>query len=275
MLTLTVLSQALALLASACGISQPDTDAAIPVTSPRLQGKNLDQHNWSVARENELPGTEAWKLRNPGPADAIEGYADKVSVLPGESFRLFVSTTAPGFQVEAFRMGWYQGKQGRTVWISGHTRGTRQSAVKVVPGIYEVYAPWRPSMTISTWGWPQGDYLLKLTSDEGHDRWVPLTVRSPRAAGRTVFMNSVTTWAAYNMWGTGTNVYGNAQGTITGYAKRSRKASFDRPYDKKGSTSTGTSCPRSRSPSGSVCRWPTRPTSTWTAIPGPSAARAP
>lgn len=234
-LTLTVLGLVFALLASACGLSHPATDAQIPLPTSRTQGKNLDLRDWSVAKENELPGTTAWRLRSPGPTDAIEGYADQVSVLPGRSFRLYVSTTAPGFRVRAYRMGWYQGKQGREVWASGHVGGGRQPGPKVIPGIYEVYAPWRPSMTVSTKGWPQGDYLLKLISDQGHDRWATITVRSPTTAGRTVFMNSVTTWAAYNKWGIGTNVYGDAQGTVAGYAERSRKASFDRPYDKKGS----------------------------------------
>lgn len=245
LLTVAVLGLALALLAAGCSLSgggvgadagaRAATDAAISGTGPRLQGKNPDLRDWSVAKENELPGTDAWRLRDPGPTDAIEGFADKVSVLPGGSFRLFVSTTAAGFRVEAFRMGWYQGKQGREVWVSGHERGHRQGGPKVIPGIYEVYAPWRPSMTVSTKGWPEGDYLLKLVSDAGHDRWVTITVRSPGTAGRTVFMNSVTTWAAYNKWGIGTNVYGDKEGPVAGYAKRSRKASFDRPYDKKGS----------------------------------------
>lgn len=237
-MTSAVTGLVLSLLASGCGLGghHSDADAAIPVETPRLLGKNVPVQTWSVARENELPGTTAWRLRDPGPNEAIEGYADKVSVLPGQSFRLFVSTTAAGFRVEAFRMGWYQGKQGRAVWLSGHVRGRLQKPrVRVIPGIYEVDAPWQPTMTVSTRGWPQGDYLLKLMSDQGHDRWVTITVRSPSTAGKTVFMNSVTTWAAYNKWGIGTNVYGSDKGPLAGYAQRSRKASFDRPYDKKGS----------------------------------------
>src|SRR5262245_24918855 len=73
--------------------------------------------------ENALPGTTAWRLGNPGPEHAIEGYADRVSVLPGESFRLFVSTTAAGFEAVAYRMGWYGGRRGRKVWRSPHLTG--------------------------------------------------------------------------------------------------------------------------------------------------------
>ncbi|WP_433891825.1 N,N-dimethylformamidase beta subunit family domain-containing protein [Streptomyces sp. CA-111067] len=219
-----------------CSFSAARTSARLPVdATPHLVGKNISARQWSVARENALPGTSDWRLRDPGRTNAIEGYANRVSVLPGQSFTLYVSTTAAGFHVEAFRMGWYGGKQGRQVWASGQFHGQRQAGPKVVPGIYEVTAPWRPSAVVSTKGWPPGDYLLKLISDQGHDRWVTITVRSPSAAGRTVFVNAVTTWAAYNTWGIGTNVYGSKLGTVAGYAQRSRKASFDRPYNKGGS----------------------------------------
>jgi hypothetical protein len=63
--------------------------------------------------ENERPGTSAWRITDLGPADAIEGYADQQSVLPGQSFRLYVSTTAKSFRVDAFRFGWYAGHQAR------------------------------------------------------------------------------------------------------------------------------------------------------------------
>jgi hypothetical protein len=65
--------------------------------------------------ENERPGTSAWRITDLGPADAIDGYADQQSVLPGQSFRLYVSTTAKSFRVDAFRFGWYSGHQARLV----------------------------------------------------------------------------------------------------------------------------------------------------------------
>ncbi|MCM2421051.1 MULTISPECIES: N,N-dimethylformamidase beta subunit family domain-containing protein [unclassified Streptomyces] len=231
---LVLLTVVLALFAGACG-----TPGDGPVTPPARTPKAappLDMDTWSVTEENRRPGSTGWRLRDPGPSDAIEGYADHVSVTSGESFRLFVSTTAKSFHVEAYRMGWYQGKQGRKVWSSAAQHGERQAGPKTVPGIYLISAPWKPSLTVNTENWPQGSYLLKLVSSQGHDRWVTLTIRSTSTVGRTVFVNAVTTWAAYNKWGGGTNVYGDSRGTSgPGYAKRSRKASFDRPYDGKGS----------------------------------------
>lgn len=55
--------------------------------------------------ENAKAGDKNWDLRHRGGEHAIEGYTDHVSVLPGQPFRLFVSTEAPGYVVRAFRMG--------------------------------------------------------------------------------------------------------------------------------------------------------------------------
>ncbi|MBO0809807.1 MAG: hypothetical protein J2P32_16045, partial [Actinobacteria bacterium] len=71
------------------------------------------------ASENARRGTWDWHITNLGAPDAIEGYADHVSVLPGQSFRVFVSTTSRTYRVLAFRMGWYGGRQARRVWKSG------------------------------------------------------------------------------------------------------------------------------------------------------------
>ena len=78
--------------------------------------------------ENQRPGTSAWRITDLGAPDAIDGYADQQSVLPGQSFRLYVSTTAKSFQVKAFRFGWYHGHQARLVWTSQQAPGQRQTA---------------------------------------------------------------------------------------------------------------------------------------------------
>ena len=55
--------------------------------------------------ENSLPGDRHWEIRHLGAANAIEGYAGAASVLTGQPFQLFVSTTSSGFRVRAFRLG--------------------------------------------------------------------------------------------------------------------------------------------------------------------------
>jgi hypothetical protein len=179
--------------------------------------------------ESSRPGSATWRLRSAGPADAVQGYADKTDVAAGESFRLFVSTTAHGFRAVAYRMGWYQGKGGREVWRSPYVPGIRQAAPTVDRPLNTVSARWRPSLTVTARGWPEGSYLIKLSADNGHDRYVPITVRSTDIRGKIVLMNAVTTWQAYNLWG-GYNLYQGRRG----FSDRSRVVSFDRPYERNG-----------------------------------------
>ena len=222
---------ALALTAAACsgsgsGAQKPPGPGS--VTSAPSAPPSLVQP--FPAAENKRPGTSAWRITDLGAGDAIEGYADKQSVLPGQSFRLYVSATARSFRVDAFRFGWYGGHQARLVWRSASIPGQRQAAVSITPGTHMVTAPWRPSLTVGTAGWPAGSYLLRLDSSSGAERYVPITVRSASTAGAVVILNDNTTWQAYNSWG-GYSLYQGPDGLPSdrGYA-----VSFDRPYDGDG-----------------------------------------
>ncbi|TMR42457.1 N,N-dimethylformamidase beta subunit family domain-containing protein [Actinomadura geliboluensis] len=200
-------------------------------TDSRDSGGRQSQKTVSVA-ENAKKGDSDWRIarRGRGAEHEIEGYADQVSVLPGQQFRLFVSTTTSGFSVQAFRMGWYGGVQARRVWRSGTYPGVRQAGARIDPATRTVSAPWRPSLTVSTKGWPEGSYLMMLTAASGARRYVPVTVRSSSAVGRVVVLNATTTWQAYNMWG-GYDLY---MGPSGGDGDRASAVSFDRPYDGNG-----------------------------------------
>jgi hypothetical protein len=180
--------------------------------------------------ENSLPGDPHWELRNLGGEHDIEGYAGKASVLTGESFPLFVSTTSTGFQVTAFRLGWYQGTGARKVWSSGPIHGATQKSASVVQPTNTVVTDWDPVIQVPTDDWPAGAYLLRLDADSGAQRYVPVTVRSPSTAGTIALKSCVQTWQAYNMWG-GYDLYMDAAGE---YANRSLVVSLDRPYDSNG-----------------------------------------
>src|SRR5512132_2863292 len=94
-----------------------------PATAPTARAHPA--RSWVIV-ENRRPGTSGWRIAHPGPADAIEGWADHVSAAAGERVRLYVSTTAPRFQVRAYRMGWYGGRGARLVWRSPPLPGRRQ-----------------------------------------------------------------------------------------------------------------------------------------------------
>ena len=220
---LTVAVATLAVLATAC--SSQSAGRAGTSGQGRSRKTTANAPAFPVA-ENQKAGTEGWRIRHVQASGAVEGFADKVSVLPGQPFRLFVSTTARRWRVEAFRMGWYGGAQARRVWESGWTRGFSQRGALIAPRTNMVTAPWRSPLNVSTTGWPIGDYLLRLDASSGAQRYVPITVRSPDTAGKVVLINDVTTWQAYNMWG-GYDLYAGPGG----FATRSRAVSFDRPYE--------------------------------------------
>lgn len=180
--------------------------------------------------ENSLPGDPHWQLHNLGAEHEIEGYTGSASVLTGESFPLFVSTTSSGFRVTAFRLGWYQGTGARKVWSSGPVHGARQKSAAVVQPTNTVVTDWDPVVHVPTDDWPAGAYLLRLDADSGAQRYVPVTVRSASTAGKIVIKSCVQTWQAYNLWG-GYDLYKDTAGA---YSNRSLVVSLDRPYDSNG-----------------------------------------
>ncbi len=179
-----------------------------------------------IAGENTRPGSSGWKITDAADNHEIEGYANHTSITPGQPVTLFVSTAAPEFHVEIYRMGYYQGLGGRLVAASGATPGGVQAALHFTPGINMVETSWAPSLVLATDAWPEGDYLLKLVADTGKQQYVPLTVRNDASTAPFVLINAITTWQAYNLWG-GYNLYGGGAGD---YRHRSRTVSFDRPY---------------------------------------------
>ncbi len=179
-----------------------------------------------IQAQNKLPGTSAWRITGYQSAHNIEGYASKVSVNQGNSFTLYISTTSSSYQIQAYRMGYYQGKLGHLVWLSPTLQGIKQPTCPVLKPSNTVECNWSPSYTIKTnSSWFPGDYLLKLVGNNNAQRWIPITVRNDRSNAAVLVVNAVTTWQAYNRYGkydlyTGPN----------GYSDRATKVSFDRPY---------------------------------------------
>ncbi|MCU1465192.1 MAG: hypothetical protein JWM72_1120 [Actinomycetia bacterium] len=186
---------------------------------------NTAAETW-VTRENRRPGTSAWRIATTA-YGGVGGYANRVSAQIGEAVTLYVSTAAPVFHVEAFRMGWYQGLGGRLVWRSAEIRGEAQRPATVVKTTRTVTTTWKPSLHVQlSKDWIPGDYLLKLVTSKGQS-YIPLTVRNDASRAPLLMMNAVTTWQAYNDWG-GHSLY---FGPNADPAARSTVVSFDRPYN--------------------------------------------
>lgn len=219
------------MLAAGCSaaVERPTPPSPTPSESSSAVRSAEGDGDATVA-ENAREGDPGWRLRRRGAEHEIEGFADRVSVLPGERFRLYVSTTAGRYTARAFRMGWYGGAGARQVWRAAGLPGTRQAPPRTIAATGTVTAAhWEPGPEVDTSGWPEGSYLIRLDAATGGRRYVPLTVRSASTRGRLVVVNAVTTWQAYNGWG-GRSLYEGPGG----FGDRSRAVSFDRPYDASG-----------------------------------------
>ena len=180
----------------------------------------------AVVAENAKPGTADWRIP-PGTGRQISGYADTTSAQRGDTVTLFVSSTA-GWDVTAYRMGWYGGDMGHLVWTSPKQAAVSQPAPTIDGATHMAEARWSPSLRVTIGAdWVPGDYLLVLRSADGGAHDVPLTVRDDNSTAALVIVNAVTTWQAYNAWG-GCSLYmcpgmkGVSRATVV---------SFDRPYD--------------------------------------------
>jgi hypothetical protein len=200
-------------------------DAALP------SGVIVPTAPWLIA-ENQRPGTLNWICNFVQPEHALEGFASQVSAAQGDDVALYVNTTtARAVQVQAYRMGYYQGLGGRLVWQSDFVAAGQQPAPVFTPGAGTISCPWTPTMTITVAkDWPPGCYLLKLVGSGGEEQFVPLTVRDDGSMASFVLQNSVTTWQAYNLWGSYSLYFGPAGRGGQDFANRARIVSFDRPY---------------------------------------------
>jgi hypothetical protein len=212
------------------GSTAPGGDPS-PVTQTTLtSGVVVPTASWLIA-ENKRPGTLDWIVNFVQPDHALEGFASQVSAVPGDDVTLFVNTTARAVQVQAYRMGFYQGLGGRLIYQSDMVAAGAQPAPTVSLGIGTVSCPWSPTLSFTVGStWPPGCYLLKLVGDGGQQQFVPLTVRDDASTAAYVLQNSVTTWQAYNLYGGYSLYYGPNGHGGQDFAHRARAVSFDRPY---------------------------------------------
>jgi hypothetical protein len=213
-------------------------------TSPPLEAKQVVVDGVplpvspAIVAENARTGTAWWGVPA-GATGVIEAYGDKVSLQQGEVLTLRVSSSAPTFHVEVYRMGYYQGIGGRLVTTLPTVAGIVQPPPTLIAPTNTVECSWTPSIELTVdETWPPGCYLLKVVGSTGAKTFVPLCVRDDSSHAAILIMNAVTSWQAYNRWGGYSLYYGNVGGALSytqgsgggTYADRARIVSFDRPY---------------------------------------------
>ncbi|HET7236929.1 MAG TPA: N,N-dimethylformamidase beta subunit family domain-containing protein, partial [Actinomycetota bacterium] len=142
----------------------------------------------------------------------LEAYTSPSSVAAGETVGLYVSTDAPGFEVEIAR----EGAEREVVW-----RDFGTADLHPVPEDASASGcGWPVALEVPTGAdWRSAYYSVTLTSgEERADAFLVVRPGAERAPALLVL--STTTWHAYNDWG-GTSLY--VDGT---------RVSFDRPFAK-------------------------------------------
>lgn len=203
----------------------------------------------SVAQENVLPGSPGWEISDPAcgrcteevaynePAApnlyagvAVQGYASKTSVNPGEQIAFFVSTNpAATYTMSFYRIGWYGGTGARLMLGPVPLEGEPQPVPDPGPeGLIECQWPAAYTLTVPD-NWSSGVYLVKLQAANGQQSYIIFAVRDDSRPSAYLYILSTNTFQAYNEWG-GSSLYtyfksGPRKGQKTGY-----RVSFDRPY---------------------------------------------
>jgi hypothetical protein len=214
----------------------------LPKTSGEVQAPTISLgpdgvQSSAVVSENHLPGTTAWQITGTPPG-TIAGYADTTYAAVGDTVQLYVTTTAPTFEVTAYRIGFYGGTGGREVWQSAAVTGTVQPPCTLTPGINMVSCDnWARSLSVPiTAQFVPGDYLLKLVGSGGQQSYVLLTVWDPNSHATYLVMARSLTEQGWNTYGGGYSFYQGRGPCTLGSGSyppcnRARVVSFDRPYD--------------------------------------------
>lgn len=196
-------------------------------TGPRKEGL--------IEIENKKEGTTDWQLTfvksETLRSKKIEGYCSKMSLRPGESMDIFLSTSADtDVVIDLYRMGYYGGKGGRFM----KRLGPFPVRPQVVPPIAEHRlreCDWDRATAFKVPDdWISGVYLGKLScSDHRYESYIIFIVRDDRKAD-VMFQTSDTTWQAYNKWPDTFSLY-DSDLPIQPHSGRTW-SSFDRPYAK-------------------------------------------
>jgi len=161
----------------------------------------------------------------------IQGFATDISVNVGQTIHFKIATDASLYQIDIYRLGYYQGNGARKVGSGVITATLPQkqpvpysdpSTGLVDCGNWTESAHWDvPTNAVS------GIYIAKLTRlDTGGASHIAFIVRDDSSGSDLFFQASDTTWQAYNVYG-GNSLYVGSTSFPDGHAA---KVSYNRPF---------------------------------------------
>jgi len=172
--------------------------------------------------QSGVPLTD-WRLSRPS-MSAVSGYADAVSVTPGESIGLHLAGAYRTARIDVFRLGAGDAQHLLTVpqvpvapMVVPHPDATTGLDAMGWPLSYRLAVP--PD-------WRSGVYLAKLSASGGQS-YLLFVVRPLKPTALTV-MVPMLTFEAYNSWN-GISLYG-WEPTSGNHPVRGYKVSLDRPF---------------------------------------------
>jgi hypothetical protein len=201
-----------------------------------------------IVAENHKPGTPLWQLQytqfDYPPAmqsyplirglrsSAVEGFASRASVAPGESIDFRISTNRDvRVVIDIYRMGYYGGNGGRHLIRLGPFRcGPQPVPSMAMERVRE--CAWEATARFPVpKDWIGGVHLAKISLDEkfGKQSYIIFVVNDRRPAD-LLFQVSDLTWQAYNKWPLNDSLYDN--GVDVWSSQNDVRVSFDRPYAK-------------------------------------------
>ncbi|MCF2447194.1 DUF4082 domain-containing protein [Dyadobacter sp. CY345] len=195
----------------------------------------------AIVAENALPGSPAsvWDISGSGSL-SIQGFATDISYNKGEIARFKIKTTASGYTVKVYRLGYYGGLGARFQGDGIVTATLPQSQSPCTSDFVDAANPGTGLLDCGNWAesanWPipadavSGIYIAKLTRNDDltASSHIAFIVRDDASNSDLLFQTSDATWQAYNIYGdTETNGKSLYRGVSGGKAS---KVSYNRPF---------------------------------------------
>lgn len=159
-----------------------------------------------------------WKVKKEETRRSTAGYSDSMSYVVGTSIDFKISCPATDFYLEAVRIGYYGGDQGKRISQSKKIPCLDQSRLDS--------KRWKATAQINTGSFPHGMYLFIIRDSDDYSSYIPIVLREKTAKAKAVFSVPTMTMQAYNTW-TGADTYGGADG----FESRLRVVDFRKPFD--------------------------------------------
>jgi hypothetical protein len=210
------------------GLRRPllDLDPGLAIRGPRPTLRGLETYQYGDPPLIVRPGATNfdWQLARPDPR-AVSGYADRISVLPGQTLGVHLAGIDRTARLDVFRMGLDDGRHVAT--LPSVRIGPRLvTGPRSADGLVEESWPITATLPIPE-TWQPGVYMIKATGTSGGQSFIPFIVRSPTPQPFTVILPTMT-WEAYNAYG-GADLYG----WYGGPNPRAYRVSYDRPFQRE------------------------------------------